>query len=525
MCLVKLLYLFLINPHVAAQIRTPTACISVFGAFFKCALDLYDGKDVSNRLFAATVRDILVHADRDHVVCPEAVCLAHALTAELRYALASPFLKHLPVEQSIEYFQDLDTAVRDGPLSRAASLCNEAAQHEAEEARSGQIICEYGLCTDSESELRYVRSVFRKGMTRAMLMGEVGEAEHMGTYSSLASLFPHQKQTEQHFAASVQDHGWNEVVTPACPKSLDFWFGAAPSAVEPGFDSLLEGPSSKWLPLQETALETAFFLVLGILKSAKDSNVIKNYWPTKSTLLALLRYGRLFGRLTTSGGERAYDCVGDDLDLAIAVHGKEAWAEFIHWAVSLPGQFREAGFVCLLVENAEVLQRSGSYGQLHCVSYLDGWMTSVSLHYHDVTSDDDVEMSRCLAYDVPIDCPRRSVLTLARQPGCLALPNLSLASLTVGNTCIEWMSGGLSMENMIELSTTWEWLRNTGFLSMLDVWEASHDCKQVDLTGPHVAVGVLGLQSVSVRKRIPAGPYCRTVVPSSSMIGASQSAD
>lgn len=63
----------------------------VFGAFFQCSLDLYEGRGLRGRRFATTVRDILLHGVQDAAICPEArgLCACGWVVADGRSSVSA----------------------------------------------------------------------------------------------------------------------------------------------------------------------------------------------------------------------------------------------------------------------------------------------------------------------------------------------------------------------------------------------------------------------------------------------------
>lgn len=468
------------------------ACAVVFAPFFDCVEAYYDGHDVSDRGFASTIRDLAATVTvegNENPFCVQAFALAQALTAEFHYILAQPL---------VELLHDPE---RQGYLT----IVRHASDRHVRTALQLALVQGFGM-----KQVPRLAALVRLGLARALLAGQPAPTWAAAGTAARA----------QAFTAAVEDHTFNEVWFPLIPsgRHASFWRVPSLHAAAQEMDNVLARPVEEWAAMQEAALRDGLESALHVLEVARAEGAVIDFWPIHSTLIALLRYGRLFGEVSSSPVR--LDCVDDDLDFAMALPSEESWAGFALWAAVSPTGFSAAGWHCSLGGNATQLAEGGSYSQLLCTRHIRGWLVPLSMH-RELIGGNGVGLvtAACSAYDMVVPCPVDIVDRLAAYPGCVALPDISLASLTVGNDCIKWMSRGLLPAEIGSLIGQWLSLRERGFLTMLDIWERSEDCLRVDVT-KQVSVGVLGASLQSFYRRpSPREASCQATAPPGCGVG------
>ncbi|CAE8693649.1 unnamed protein product, partial [Polarella glacialis] len=279
--------------------------------------------------------------------------------------------------------------------------------------------------------------------------------------------------------AAAMDPAWNEVWLPAAFKDASSFWGAVDPAAAPDSTHLQTLPLKELVRRQEDVLQDCFFQCLRELQVAKSNGKLQSFWPRGSTLLGLLRHGRLFGHF--ENGQT--DCVGDDIDFTIRLPqaegasrnasetGNGSWPRFVR---AMADALKAHGYDCWVGARAERLALPGGiYEQLLCNRETNGFVCPVSF----VRAQDEAltpETSTCSAYGQPVECPStvRILKELANYGGCPALPNIELAALTIGNGCVEWMRNGLAQEQLAELKSRAAKLQSQSFASMQPVWDS-----------------------------------------------------
>lgn len=433
-------------------------CGYIYAPFFACTGGFIDGGDIRDGRFGKTLRDMIANTEKHASTCPEAFALAHIVTVLFLRQLTEPFGTHLETPIATQYFHNVESAAFQY-VRRAMNILFNA-------------------------------NILPSNLTRVALAEALGPPPVGVMHRQFAA-------RERLFAAAVEDHLWNEVWIPMDPRGDWMWgvpnvrsfvpqslktvttgdmmrWGTAEAISEDATDTSVE----HWVPLQHAALKRTLRMTLRILSQATADGILDAYWPTKSTLLALLRYGGLFGFYSNFHGFRA-DCVGDDIEIALAVTSVKRWATLVHW-MTAAFVSTNSDFTCSLGGQVSKIVSSGMYDLLHCYGYDDGWFVSVQMAW-DVEYYEFPFMGRCSAYGEDVPCRMQAAKQLtSKYGGCVALPNLTFTALTTGTDCVEWMSDGLSPADVAELQHGWLEMRRHGFLSMIEIWEDSDACRQVD---------------------------------------------
>ncbi|CAE8676525.1 unnamed protein product, partial [Polarella glacialis] len=410
--------------------------------------------DLGDRHFVAAIKHVLSPAGKD---CPLARSVAHVLTADLALWLSRPFVAELrPGLERLRYDAELRSFIK----SEASSAMRELASQESGEGGASPIAVFDGLASRILRQLaRTLDQLHRVDSLTGTDPSAIGSPSHYGRYFRVM--------------AAAMDPAWNEVWLPAAFKDASSFWGAVDPAAAPDSTHLQTLPLKELVRRQEDVLEDCFFQCLRELQVAKSNGKLQSFWPRGSTLLGLLRHGRLFGHF--ENGQT--DCVGDDIDFTIRLPqaegasrnasetGNGSWPRFVR---AMADALKAHGYDCWVGARAERLALPGGiYEQLLCNRETNGFVCPVSF----VRAQDEAltpETSTCSAYGQPVECPStvRILKELANYGGCPALPNIELAALTIGNGCVEWMRNGLAQEQLAELKSRAAKLQSQSFASM-----------------------------------------------------------
>lgn len=311
-------------------------------------------------------------------------------------------------------------------------------------------------------------------------------------YSS--SFVPHEEGLDASVAAS-KEHGnfivrgfpadgfWGEVWLPALPAP---WFGldAGPFGLPTGgsydgfhsdFRHHRELPLTALVPNVEAAMKALFQEALTLLNTLVQYEVVKAFWPRSSTLIALLRHGKLMG--TFHDGQ--FDCVDQDIDLSVELVDSTKWPTLVR---AVAGALKHGPHKCDCYLGAvaeDLVQPAGRFQQLMCMCKVEAFILPVSFE-RVFERDPSPDLGICSAYDLPVPCPLNIEHYLAKYAGCVATPTRSETdSFTIVKNCTSWMTDSLSKVHLLELRSKSRLLAAQGFLSMEKLW-ASSACAEID---------------------------------------------
>lgn len=429
----------------AAGIERQAACTH-FRNFVDMAKRYWHGEDVANRQLGLACRHLLTNYwERG---CRLAKAAAHVLTAEFIVWASRPLAAEEP----------------EGPLREEYNA--EVHSYAMREARNAmQLMAE---SEEAAAELaRYMARLLVLLSTSWDAEDQVGKcfattAESIADSSSWAPGVALQYWRHQALTAAVEDHHWNEVWLPARPSNADrFWRVASLYSQTETEYLALDKPMAQWIPSFEDALKAGLYKALDLLQAVQLSGPVRAFWARSSTLIALLRWGRLFGHFH----DGATDCVGDDVDLSVSISDAQgAWPAFVR---QMAAAFGGSEGRCYVGGNPEVLgQPGGKYSQLLCLHAHDGFLIPVSF---ERATGDPPDLGACSAYDREVPCPSDSAAHLAKYGGCAAVPNITLASLQRENECVRWMEKGLSPAHVADLRSAAAALSASGHMSMAPI--------------------------------------------------------
>jgi len=303
--------------------------------------------------------------------------------------------------------------------------------------------------------------------------------------------------------AAVGDSQWWEIFVPAVfSEDVSFWMAPTINGFSKGWAPHLKRlPTKIVVDLQERAMQIVLHKVLDELAVMKRQNDINAFWVESSTLIALLRYGRLIGSFRDGN----LDCVDDDLDFVVGLsndteNASEAlrmWGPWVHFTRSMSAALAGHNASCYLAGNMKTsvktstLDEHSFFSFLLCIFEFYDFTVPVSFRFNYNNSQ---PLGRCSGYGREVPCPSDLNRQFGKYKGCTAIPNLEFAALTAGNQCVEWMEGGFKGIHVAELRAVAENLDMEGFLSMGPLW-SSDECS--------------GFANVDPSERVPVGKLAR----------------
>lgn len=417
-----------------------------FTAFFRCVQDYTDGGELAGRDFLRAVKFALSPRGNG---CKLARATALAVTAHLAAWLSAPLAANSKA--------GLDGTNRYANGARRYVLA--ASQRAAHEMGSA-------------GELAH--SLHSTAGSLFLLLSEsISVSSTLGSQEFGAGGLIANESWPRVLAAATDDAHWGEIWIPALPlghvfeDGLEFWTAEGVPSVRPSLprQMVLKAPAPIF-DHQEQFLRECFEEVTVVLQDLVVLNIISAFWPHGSTLLALVRWGRLYGVFPDGN----HDCVDDDVDFAVSpAEGTHAWLRFAELAAT---HLQEAGFKChfggAVAEMALLGSGGDGYGRLLCsrAESGSGFQCPVSF----IRQHAAVEMGRdCLAYGSSVPCPLDVTVMLGHYGGCPALPNISLSALSSGDACVGWMAAGLQSLHIRHLVQMAHELHNNGYTSMVPV--------------------------------------------------------
>lgn len=393
--------------------------------------------------------------------CPLAEAIAYALTAEFGLWLSRLVEEYLPRLARTAYNLAVRSFVRDYAvvalhlLYRFAGEIGDGVEALFDSDRMGPL-------PDLVSQMAHEDNSLKDIMVSGMLRPVPTEVSLM----------------ERVLWASVGDKFWREIFIPVKPQAVsgpNFWAAATMSGVSDALRTVREDSFTDFVLRQEQALLMAFRLVLEEMKLIQQAGLIDAHWVETSTLIALARYGRLFGDF----GDGRMDCVGDDVD--IAAHMPEAGVVVddevvaqnaipVLLAQRLSEALAQHGALCYLnfpEKKLRIVSDVSVFDTVLCNLPIGGFEVPVSVRFVHAPAP---ALGQCAAYDSYVPCPLNLEEQFAKYRDCTALPNLRYATLTTGNECVRWMEDGLSREDFAVLYKSMEWLEERSAVSMAQIW-------------------------------------------------------
>jgi len=439
------------------------SCNKKFFKFLYLADAYWRHKDVSGLDFARAIGDVVQVSNDLSEGCRLAMAVAHVLSAELVVWLSRPFAAELPTSKLRYTYDEAVWAYVRGHTARALHLLYQ----DAEQARLA-----YRM---GGGKLGRLVQVFNDSAANIAGTIAISAQKPVGPVARQLQAVGFGKDYEDEdpagwspYAAAILDRQWGEVFVPALPLDAGPWTYVEAAGGIPSYWPQLEAMSTPQLVEHlETALRRLLDASNALLRTAVSLGIIRAYWARSSTLIALLRYGALFGHFT----DEHHDCVDDDLDFTIQLPADStgAWPRFVNEAYTM----QEKGCKCFMGAEAQALARSsGRYEQLLCLCISGSFLLPVSFErFPDSTPTPDLGV--CYAYDDKVPCPSDVEAHLAKYGGCPALPNVGLAALTVGNACVKWMEVGIPVTYVAAINRRARILMQAGFLSMMPILRSS----------------------------------------------------
>lgn len=280
---------------------------------------------------------------------------------------------------------------------------------------------------------------------------------------------------------------------------VEFFMATSTSGITDSFEAkqlVKTLPTLEIVSLQEDRLRDVFLGMLWAFESLQHLGVIEAFWVHRSSLIALMRYGRFFGRFDDGN----IDCVDDDLDFVVHLGNWTGdWPRFVR-SFSVFAKQSGCGDCYMGATIDGLVADNGRYEKLLCLcAEVDGiFVIPLTIQ----RSEGDIpSLGNCSAYGSSVPCPADPDSWIGSYAsGCLALPNITGRALTLSNSCTDWMTLGLRCTHVSQLGEIAKQLSGAGFISMREAWlepacasmpvVSSAEVSKADLAGVVLDCGV-----------------------------------